>query len=102
MEKPETIEEFYEAKLDWLLNNLQKEIGHFNVFKLYDFVGPRPKPTPYSWKDFFKISLIFGINKVYYADKIIDIKKQRLKCFWHVKKWVSYLRYPNFGKQSFI
>ncbi|WP_419802769.1 helix-turn-helix domain-containing protein [Mucilaginibacter sp.] len=78
MEKPETIEEFYKAKLNKVPDNLKKEIGHFNVFKLDDFVGPRPKPTPYSRKDFFKISLIFGKNKVYYADKVIEIKKQAL------------------------
>ncbi len=53
-------------------------MNHFNVFKLDDFVGSNSKPIPYSRKDFFKISLIIGRNKVFYGDKVIEIKKQAL------------------------
>ena len=78
MNRMETIEEFYKTKLHGIPDNIQKEMGHFNVFKLDDFVGNNSKPIPYSRKDFFKISLIIGRNKVYYADKVIEIKKQAL------------------------
>jgi AraC family transcriptional regulator, transcriptional activator of pobA len=73
MEKTETLEDFYFTKLKGMPENLKKEIGHFNVFKLDDFVGKKAKPVPYSRKDFYKISLIIGKNKVHYADKIIII-----------------------------
>lgn len=78
MEKTQTIEEFYESKLNWMPDSLQKEIGHFNVFKLNEFVGCHAKPIPYSRKDYFKISLIVGRNKVHYADKIVEIEQQAL------------------------
>ena len=78
MEKLQSIEEFYQEKLNWMPDNLKKEIGHFNVFKLDDFVGCRAKPIPYSRKDYFKISLIIGKNRVHYADKVIEIEHQSL------------------------
>ncbi len=78
MERPETLEDFYKAKLNWVPDNIRKEIGHFNVFKLDDFVGTHAKPIPYSRKDYFKISLIIGRNKIYYADKTIETKRQAL------------------------
>ncbi|SNR51940.1 transcriptional regulator, AraC family [Flavobacterium sp. ov086] len=59
-------------------DNLKKEIGHFNVFVLDDFMGCSAKPIPYSRRDYFKISLIIGKNRVHYADKIVEIDKQVL------------------------
>lgn len=78
MEKTQSIEEFYRSKLKWVPDNMRREIGHFNVFRLDDFAGMHPKPVPYSRKDYYKISLIIGRNKIYYADKEIEIKKQAL------------------------
>lgn len=78
MEKTQSIEDFYKTKLNWVPDNIRKEIGHFNVFRLDDFVGSHAKPVPYSRKDYYKISLIIGKNKIYYADKEIVIKKQAL------------------------
>jgi AraC family transcriptional activator of pobA len=73
MDKAQSIEEFYQSKLNWIPDNLKKEIGHFNVFELDDFVGCHAKPVPYSRKDFYKISLIEGRNNIYYADKTVVI-----------------------------
>lgn len=78
MNKTETIEDFYQLKLNWMPDNLGKEMGHFNVFKLEDFVAKYAKSIPYNRKDFFKISLIIGKNRVHYADKTIEIDKQAL------------------------
>lgn len=78
MNKTETIEDFYKLKLNWMPQNLGKEMGHFNVFKLEDFVAKYAQCIPYSRKDFFKISLIIGKNRAHYADKTIDIDKQAL------------------------
>ena len=78
MKLTETLEDFYTIKVNGMPENLKKEIGHFNVFKLDDFVGNTCKPFPYTRKDFYKISLIIGKNKVHYADKISTIEDQAL------------------------
>nr|WP_294922540.1 helix-turn-helix transcriptional regulator [uncultured Flavobacterium sp.] len=78
MKLTETLEDFYTIKVNGMPENLKKEIGHFNVFKLDDFVGKSCKPFPYTRKDFYKISLIIGKNKVHYADKISVIEDQAL------------------------
>ncbi|KFF06646.1 helix-turn-helix domain-containing protein [Flavobacterium reichenbachii] len=78
MKLTETLEDFYTIKVNGMPENLRKEIGHFNVFKLDDFVGNTCKPFPYTRKDFYKISLIIGKNKVHYADKIVEIEDQAL------------------------
>lgn len=78
MKLTETLEDFYTIKVNGMPENLKKEIGHFNVFKLDDFVGSVCKPFPYTRKDFYKISLIIGKNKVHYADKVVGIEDQAL------------------------
>lgn len=78
MKLTETLEDFYTIKVNGMPENLKKGIGHFNVFKLDDFVGSICKPFPYTRKDFYKISLIIGKNKVHYADKISVIEDQAL------------------------
>ncbi len=78
MKDTSTIEDFYRHKLNWMPDNLKKEIGHFNVFKLDDFTGAGAKPIPYNRKDYFKISLIIGKNLVHYADKTIEMNQPAL------------------------
>ncbi|MEN9684657.1 MAG: hypothetical protein RLZZ28_443 [Bacteroidota bacterium] len=78
MSKLETIEDFYKRKLDWVPDNLRKEIGHFNVFQLDPYVGANAKQVPYSKRDFFKITLVIGNSKVNYADKVFEIQKQAI------------------------
>ncbi|QHT70670.1 helix-turn-helix transcriptional regulator [Rhodocytophaga rosea] len=78
MEKSQSLEEFYLSKLQWLPPELKKEMGHFNVFRLDEFVGPSAKPIPYSRKNYYKISLIVGKNRIHYADKVVEIEKQAL------------------------
>lgn len=74
----EKIEDFYKQKLNWVPDSIKKEVGHFNVFRLEPFIGINAKPVPYSRRDYFKISLIQGNNKVHYADKVVEIKKRAL------------------------
>lgn len=78
MQKVETLEGFYWHKVNALPENLRQEIGHFNVFRLDDFVGCHAKPVPYNRKDYFKISLVVGNNRIHYADKVLTIQEQAL------------------------
>ncbi|RFM27437.1 helix-turn-helix domain-containing protein [Deminuibacter soli] len=79
MSNVQTIEEFYRSKKMWLPENLQSQIGHFNVFKLDEFLGAKPKQqVSYRRKDFYKITLIIGRNRYHYADKSIEIENNAL------------------------
>jgi AraC-like DNA-binding protein len=72
------IEDFYQRRFNWMPEDLKKEIGHFNAFRIKDFLGPQRKPAPYMPKDYYKISLIIGRNRYHYADKTIEIEKAAL------------------------
>ncbi len=78
MNKVESIEEFYKAKFNWMPDNIRKEIGHFNVFKLEPFVPGKPTSIPYKRRDYFKIILVIGNSQVHYADKVIEVQQQAL------------------------
>jgi len=78
MRKIETIEEFYTRKFGGIPENIRKEIGHFNVFKLDPFVGENAKPVPYARRDYFKIMLVRGNYNMHYADGVVEIHKQAL------------------------
>jgi AraC-like DNA-binding protein len=74
----QSLDDFYKAKFNWVPDNLKKEIGHLNVFRIEDFLGKINKPIPFSRRDYFKISLIIGRRKIHYANQTIEIKKQAL------------------------
>ena len=76
MDKPESLEEFYKRKFKELPDNLHREIGHFNVFRLDPFVGDKPDPVPYKPRDFYKIMLVTGSSRVHYADCVVEVAKQ--------------------------
>jgi AraC family transcriptional activator of pobA len=73
----ESIQEFYrrvpQANATGLsLNNAGA--GHFNVFERNSCY----KKTPYSRRDFYKVSFIIGTGRLHYADKWIDIDRPAL------------------------
>ena len=74
----ESIEEFYKEKFNYLPENLQQELGHFNVFRLEDCIR---HPVKYSRRDFYKISLVRGKNIYHYADKSVEIEGSTLIFF---------------------
>ncbi|EDM34410.1 putative AraC family transcriptional regulator [Pedobacter sp. BAL39] len=74
----ETLEDFYKARLNSIPGRIKNEIGHFNVLRFEDLPGCSVQPIPYSRREYFKIGLIKGENKVYLSDKTIHIKKQAL------------------------
>ncbi|SMP21563.1 helix-turn-helix domain-containing protein [Chryseobacterium profundimaris] len=78
MEKMQSLEEFYRSKFDLIPENIHNGIGHFNVFTIDEYIAENAKPMVYSRKDYFKITLIIGRNRIHYADKVIEIKKQAL------------------------
>jgi len=78
MSKPQTIEDLYKSKLNWVPERLRHEIGHFNVFRREEFFGPHAKPVPFTRRDYYKISLLIGKIRIQYADKIIQSDKQCL------------------------
>lgn len=74
-----SLEEFYKETASFLPQGIDKEIGHFNVFKLDDLARNKNKQVmPYNRRAYYKISLISGRNKAEYADKVIDIEKNCL------------------------
>jgi AraC-like DNA-binding protein len=72
MEPTQSLEEFYRDKLHWLPDNLKKEMGHFNVFRLADVLSKPHGPMPYRRVEFYKVSLMMGDNRIEYADKVLD------------------------------
>jgi len=59
-------------------DNLKNGMGHFNVFCTDDFIGKHARTIPFSRKDFFKMTLLIGKNRLSYADKIVEVEKQAL------------------------
>ncbi|UJH67713.1 helix-turn-helix domain-containing protein [Allomuricauda sp. SCSIO 65647] len=76
MQKRVSIEEFYKSTHQYVPESVKSGIGHFNVFKLDEFAGPKPKPMPFNRRDYFKISLVRGKSRVHYADKVVKVEKQ--------------------------
>ncbi|GAB3948847.1 response regulator transcription factor [Spirosoma harenae] len=67
-----TIDSFYK-RIQQPLQPLTGEAGHFNMFRIEDVLSPDHKQANYSRRNFFKISLITGKNRIFYADKTFDI-----------------------------
>jgi AraC family transcriptional activator of pobA len=75
-----TIEDFYQQTSNIIPEGINKEIGHFNVFRIDDMIAQSKKKgvMPYNRRAYYKISMIRGRNKAEYADKVIHIEKNAL------------------------
>jgi len=75
-----SLEDFYKETSALVPADINKEIGHFNIFKIDDFTASLKKVStmPYNRRAYYKISIISGRNKAQYADKEIDIEKNAL------------------------
>ena len=76
-----TLSAFYKSIDANIPTGIDKAIGHFNVFKIDEFIaGIRAQKgvMPYNRRNYYKISLINGRNHVEYADKVINIEKSAL------------------------
>ena len=81
MSRTETIEDFYKAKFNHIPRGVKDELGHFNVFRIEDCVGPGKEPVRYSRRDFYKISLLKGKNIYHYAEKSLEVSGATLIFF---------------------
>ncbi len=78
MEKAETLEEFYRRQRRCMPAGLRPDAGHFNLFRLEPLVAGMPVVVPYRRRDFFKVLLVKGHSKVWYADRVTEVKRQAL------------------------
>ncbi|MBB4805786.1 AraC-like DNA-binding protein [Chryseobacterium defluvii] len=75
MESIETVKGFYERNAKEGFSCIKTPgIGHFNVFSRENCSSV----TPYSRRDYYKISLIIGKGRLHYADKWIYVDKPAL------------------------
>jgi len=77
----ESLEDFYNRKFEWIPENLSKDIGHVNVFRL---PHPANKPVPYRRRDFYKVTLCRGASRLHYADKVFSFEKQAMFFLIHL------------------
>jgi len=75
-----SLEDFYKDTAALIPEGINKEIGHFNVFRIDELNKLlKSKPVmPYNRRAYYKISMIRGRNRAEYADKVIDIEKNAL------------------------
>lgn len=81
MATTQTLEDFYKYKFNTSPENVKRDVGHFNVFRLEDVLCSQPQQGHYSRRDFYKICLIRGANRYHYADKTIEIDGTTLMFF---------------------
>lgn len=81
MEPLETLEDFYDRKLNQKRDGLNTVLGHFNVFRLEDCNTPGKPPVRYTRRDFYKISFIRGRHLYHYGDKTLEIDGTTLLFF---------------------
>ncbi|CAM4065253.1 Helix-turn-helix domain-containing protein [Pedobacter westerhofensis] len=62
----------------WMPDYLQRELGQFNIFPLYNKSGDFVNCQPYNRKGFYKISLLSGHTRLFYADKCLEFKESAL------------------------
>ncbi|MDN5284251.1 MAG: AraC family transcriptional regulator [Mucilaginibacter sp.] len=77
----ESLEEFYKHKLNDLSENLKKDVGQFNVFRIKDSIRSGIASPTYIRRDFFKIMLFQGNNVFHYGDKSIAVSGNTLLFF---------------------
>ncbi|WP_210116307.1 helix-turn-helix domain-containing protein [Hymenobacter fodinae] len=73
---------------------LQREIGHFNVFNVAVLMNRRHERPPMTFdrRSFYKISLIQGRSRIEYADQSVEVEAHAL---WFVTSRVPYRWLPH-------
>ena len=73
MTKTETLEEYYASRPFLKSVDISRHEGHFNVFRIEEHKANDTNSVAYSRRDYFKICLVKGNSKIYYADKGFEI-----------------------------
>ncbi len=73
MTKPETLEEYYASRPFLKSVDISRPKGHFNVFRIEKHKTSDKNLVAYGRRDYFKICLVKGKSKIYYADKGFEI-----------------------------
>jgi AraC-like DNA-binding protein len=73
-----SLAEFYDGITPELPANMNKDIGHFNVFETAEIFAKATGTMLYSRRSYYKLSLIRGHNRAEYADKVIEIADNAL------------------------
>ncbi len=74
-----SLEEFYRETTGMVPEGINKEIGHFNVFRIKDVAaGAKKGIMPYNRRAYYKISMINGRSIAEYADKVVEIEHHAL------------------------
>jgi AraC family transcriptional regulator, transcriptional activator of pobA len=78
--KAMSLEEFYKETYTSAPEDIDRQIGHFNVFDTHAMHAKISAGVvmPYNRRTYYKISLIKGSNRAEYADKVIDIESSAL------------------------
>jgi AraC family transcriptional activator of pobA len=78
---------------------MQREVGHFNVFRVADLIRTYPnKPLmTFDRREFYKMSLIRGRSRVEHADQAVDVEHQAL---WFASSRVPYRWQPQDMEQT--
>ncbi|WP_036382692.1 AraC family transcriptional regulator [Muricauda sp. MAR_2010_75] len=93
-----TLRDFYSKLSLPIPDNIGKDVGHFNVFKIDEYRTQLDKgEMRYDQRSYFKISLINGRNKAEYADKSIHIED---KALLFASPKIPYRYVPLDGNQS--
>jgi len=81
MSTTESIADFYRNKCLGVPDNLEREVGHFNAFRIDEFMHSGKAPVRYARRDYYKISLLRGHNIYHYADKSLEVSGPALLFF---------------------
>ena len=73
MTKPETLEDYYANRPFLKSVDISRQERHFNVFQIEKHKTNDPNSVAYGRRDYFKICLVQGKSKIYYADKGFEI-----------------------------
>ncbi|KIO75067.1 transcriptional regulator [Pedobacter lusitanus] len=77
----ESLEQFYRDKYGSLSEDLLKNNGQFNVFRIEDRIRKGTTSPTFIRRDFFKIMLFQGDNVFHYGDKSIPVSGNTLLFF---------------------
>lgn len=64
-----------QAREDWMPQNVLRDMQLFNVFSLREPNGPFINCKPYDRKGYYKISILKGPTRFFYADKSVEVKR---------------------------